>query len=379
MKIVQIGPYPISETIVKGGVEASVSGISRALAVRHDVYVLDFPRIGMTDSQEKRHGISIYRFRNPGRHVIDSAKRISDMMDIIRSIKPDICHIHGTSRFCRRLFQELKKAGFAVVLTVHGLVSVEKKNRLRSRITLKSIGQFIVQSYAERRLLNSASNLIADTHYVVDKIKDNCSPEHISIIPQGVDDSFFHCSCSDSSNVILSVGAFCERKGHLKLIQAFEKVLEKGVDARLIVCGTVSETDYYQNLVNCLSGSPYRDRIQLRCDIPQDELHELYCKSHLFALYSQEESQGIVLAEAMAAGLPIVSTRVGGVPYVVKDGETGLLSDYGDTVSFARNLEILIEDSGMWNRMSERCRMESVNYSWDIIAGEVEQAYLNCR
>ena len=52
MKIVQIGPYPISETIVKGGVEASVSGISRALAVRHDVYVLDFPRIGMTDSQE---------------------------------------------------------------------------------------------------------------------------------------------------------------------------------------------------------------------------------------------------------------------------------------------------------------------------------------
>lgn len=50
----------------------------------------------------------------------------------------------------------------------------------------------------------------------------------------------------------------------------------------------------------------------------------------IYALRSQEESQGIALVEGMAAGLPVVSTRVGGILYVINDGIMGLLSDYGD-------------------------------------------------
>ena len=101
----------------------------------------------------------------------------------------------------------------------------------------------------------------------------------------------------------------------------------------------------------------------------------MYGKSHVFVLHSQEESQGIVFAEAMATGLPVVATRVGGVPDVVEDGKSGLLVDFSDVDSFAGAILELLRDNQYWENMSIRARELSRQYDWGLIANKIELEY----
>ncbi len=376
MNIIQIGPYPLSESMSRGGVEASVYGLSQEMAKTEEVCVMDLPRMDVTDCCGEKNGYKVYRFKNPGNHVVDSVKRIPDIIKTIQEIGCDVCHIHSTSVFSWKMYRELKRAGIPAIVTVHGLVGVEKKNALRHHFKVKTLYQFITQSHAEKRLIKNVSYLIVDTQYVAEELKKYDSSNHkITVIPQGIDDAFYELSCSETSTEILSVGAFSARKGHLFLIKAFEELLKSGVGAHLTICGTVAEQGYYQELQDYLGNSPYREQICLKSDISKEELYKMYQEAHIFALHSQEESQGIALVEAMATGLPVVSTHVGGIPFVVKDKETGLLSEYGDVKAFSNSLEALITNKELWTTMSKICRQESNKYTWSYIAEEVAEVY----
>ena len=92
-------------------------------------------------------------------------------------------------------------------------------------------------------------------------------------------------------------------------------------------------------------------------------------------MHSQEESQGIVFAEAMAVGLPVVSTKVGGIPYVVSHGETGLLAEYEDVEAFAINMSMLLQNNALYDLMSKNGKIDSKNYLWDSIAKRIIDVY----
>jgi glycosyltransferase involved in cell wall biosynthesis len=96
----------------------------------------------------------------------------------------------------------------------------------------------------------------------------------------------------------------------------------------------------------------------------------------LFVLHSAEESQGIVFCEAMAVGKPIIATNVGGIPFVVDNNITGLLSGYGDITSFAQNILSILDDSSKRKFMSENCRINSRPYDWDLITSKIITLYL---
>ena len=143
----------------------------------------------------------------------------------------------------------------------------------------------------------------------------------------------------------------------------------------MIICGSVAETQYLNEIETYLSKSPYKERIQLVINASKDALQNYYQKAHIFALHSQEESQGIVLAEAMAVGLPVVSTRVGGIPFVIDDGKTGLITDYGDLQPFANSILYLLNNDVDWLKMSGQCRMASEKYSWSSIVEQITNMY----
>ena len=92
-------------------------------------------------------------------------------------------------------------------------------------------------------------------------------------------------------------------------------------------------------------------------------------------LHSEEESQGIVFAEAMATGMPVVSTRIGGIPYVVEDKVTGLLSEYGSVPEFTAHMKKLMTDGQLWESMSEASRMAAEAYHWESVASRIFAFY----
>ncbi len=376
MRIVQIGPFPIDRSLIRGGVEASVYGLATEQAKTSEVFVVDIPRLGIEDSIEELNGLTVYRFNNPGTYQKDSVRRIKDIVEIIRGIKPDICHIHGTGVFKYALYKELK-AFSPIMLTVHGLLGVEKKKALKEHFSFKLLYQYITQSRCERRLISAQKSVIVDTGYVAEALKGyrlSRTPRMV-IIPQGINDDFFSINCSSTSKTVLSVGSISKRKGHHLLIQAFSKAAEELKDIKLVICGALTDRSYFQSLQSLAKSTQCSDRIVIKADLRKEEILDYYRNAHVFALHTQEESQGIVFAEAMAAGLPIVSTRVGGVPFVVSEGASGYLTDYGDVEGFAQALTKVFSLGEEWNALSDRCKRFSHKYSWSKIAEKIAAEY----
>lgn len=375
MKIIQIGSYPISPDCIRGGVEASVYGLAQTLAQSHDVVVFDLPRIHGEDIIEMG-GVKIYRYANAGTNQVDMVQRVEQMVTDILREQPDVCHIHGTGLMSYILYKKLQKYGVKLMLTVHGLLYMEKKNRLKAKFSIKNLLQFIYQSITEFRLLSIAPHTIVDTHYVDEALHNYpCRIPQVHIIPQGINTAYFQRKCSADSNIILSVGSISARKGYLYALKAFEQMRSRGIEAKWIICGIVAERVYYEQLAAAVKTSPYAADIEIKVNVPISELMAEYESAHVFMLHSQEESQGIVFAEAMACGMPVVATNIGGIPYVVTQGESGLLNDYTDSQTMADHLEQLMTDSALWQQMSANARQAAKQYDWGVIAEKVVELY----
>lgn len=383
--IIQIGPYPLSPDCIHGGVEASVYGLVQELsanrsslnAKRYVVDVFDVPRIGGKDSVERYDNLTIHRYANPGTHNKDAVLRVSEMVRDIVALGPDICHVHGTGAISKQIYFALQRHGIQMMLTVHGLLREEKKQALMRKPSLKALYQFIVQSRDERELLETTPRIIVDTAYVEDKLKEyglRHVPE-MHVIPQGIDETYYGIQCNPKSNVILCVGAIAPRKGHVCTVEMFNQLRAKGIEAKLRIIGSLADQGYYEQLQQKIAESPYISDISLEANLPRESLLKAYAEAKLFVLHSREESQGIVFAEAMATGLPVVATKIGGIPYVVADGKSGLLCPYADVETMTDMVEQLMTDEKKWNQFSDAARVIAKDYNWTTIANRIVQLY----
>ena len=377
MNIVQIGSYPVSADCIHGGVEASVYGLVQELAKEHTVDVFDVPRIGEKDRVERYGNLTIHRYANPGTHNKDAVLRQKEMVRDIVALGPEVCHIHGTNAISKEIYFAIQQHGIKMMLTVHGITKEEKKQALLRKPSLKAFYQYIVQSRDERELLESAPRIIVDTAYVEDKLKEyglKQEPE-MHVIPQGIDETYFGIKCNPKSNVILCVGAIAPRKGHIYTVEMFNRLRAKGVDAKLRIIGSLADKGYYEQLRQKIAESKYNADISLEANLPREELLKAYAEAKLFVLHSREESQGIVFAEAMATGLPVVATNIGGIPYVVADGKSGMLCSYGDVDAMTNRVLLLLKDEQHWNKSSKASCAIAKNYKWSDIADRIIELY----
>lgn len=382
MYIIQVGSYPLSADCIHGGVESSVYGLTQALMrVGHTVDVFDYPRIGGKDASERIGLLTIHRYANTGKHNEDAMQRGKEIFRDIVALHPDVVHVHGTGKLSGAIYEAAQNYGIPVVLTVHGLLHEEKRQALRRKFSLKHIYQYIVQTRAEMEVLNRASRIIVDTPYVERMLTQYqqkgklAQLSEIHVIPQGISAAYYDLSCAKASNSILSVGSISPRKGHLYTVKMFNTLREKGVKAKLRFIGSLADNNYYALLTKAIQESPYCTDIRLETNVSQEELFAAYKSATLFVLHSQEESQGIVFAEAMATGMPVVATKVGGVPDVVENGKDGFLCEFGDAISMAVMVEDILTDEKVWQSFSQHAKQAALKYDWDKIAEQICELY----
>ncbi len=379
MNIVQIGPYPISSECIHGGVEASVFGLVQELAKEHIVDVFDIPRLGEKNRVERYGDLTIHRYANPGSHNKDAVLRLKEIVRDIVALNPDICHVHGTNAIQKQIYFALQKHGIKMMLTVHGILREEKKQALMRKPSLKALYQYIVQSRDERELLEAAPRIIVDTAYVEDKLRAY-GLKHVlemHVIPQGIDEVYYGIQCNSKSNVILCVGAIAPRKGHIYTVEMFNRLRAKGIDAKLRIIGSLADKGYYEQLQQKIAESNYKEDISLEANLPREELLRAYAEAKLFVLHSWEESQGIVFAEAMATGLPVVATKIGGIPYVVAEGKSGELCPFGDVDAMEEKVEALLSNDRKWKEYSKEAKEIAKEYRWEDIANRIMRLYNN--
>jgi phosphatidylinositol alpha-mannosyltransferase len=202
-------------------------------------------------------------------------------------------------------------------------------------------------------------------------------PGYYNIIPNGVDIEHFErdvpplLEFNDGKRNVLFVGRPEKRKGLKYLIRAFVGVQRAIPDSRLIVVGA-GDFGRYESAVR---NAKLRD-VVFRSHVPFSELPRYHHTAHVFcAPNTGFESQGIVLLEAMAAGLPIVASNIDGFAGVLTHGVEGLLVRPEDPQALADALIELLRDPERSKAMAQRGRERAQYYSWDRVSQQVLSYY----
>ena len=198
------------------------------------------------------------------------------------------------------------------------------------------------------------------------------------VIPNGVDLDRFDGKArplpqfADGKTNILFVGRLEKRKGLGVLLRAYLALKEKQPNLRLIVVGDGRMRWGYERFIA-------RNRIPdivMAGYVSSEELPRYYASADVFCAPNLgKESFGIVLLEAMAAGLPVVATDIPGFTQVIDPGRQGILVRRDDPLSLAAALNLLAGDAELRARMAAEGRVASQAYSWDRVVDQVVDAY----
>ncbi len=273
---------------------------------------------------------------------IKDAAALFQLVRLLRRERPAIVHTH-TSKAGVLGRVAAKIAGVPVIVhTPHGHVFYGHFSRLPSWVFLQ----------VERLLATITTHLIAlteaerDEHLVRGVGRAGC----FTVAPSGIDLERFRrvagvsgrrppgVTCPPDAIVVGSVGWLTAVKGHRFLIEAIARLKPSHPRLHLLIVGSGGLREEYEALARKLGVGEAVQLLGEREDVP-----DCLAAMDLFVLPSLNEGMGRALVEAMAAGRPVVATRVGGVPAVVEHRRTGLLVPPGDSAALAAAIDELLQ------------------------------------
>ncbi len=345
MRVTFISPHYFPST---GGVESVVRVQAEALAARgHEVKVLtthlQWPRrrISAPDHEEAM-GVCVWRLpaivtpQILGQSVFPVASNlwaIKGLENFLTAWKSDVIHVHHLVPGVVRTVIALNEGSAQVVWQPHfhprDPARVEWIRGGPDRYAFRSaarVGSFITINPLEKELI--------ENQYAI-RIRAHLVPNATSFSGQ--------CKAADSRSVssqmrILTVGRVDDRrKGHEFLLDALACV---GLETNWTLA-VVGRGDP-RRLLSYAKKKGVAGRMTLAGEASDQQLHEWYAWADVFAMPSQYEAFGLPFLEAMTCGVPVIGTRVGGVPWVVEG--SGLLVEYGDVRALAGALRSVLEN-----------------------------------
>lgn len=275
-----------------------------------------------------------------------------------------------------------REAGRPLVLQVATLAAVERAERFRQEGGLITVWRRFmtrITAHLDREGVRSADRIFVLNSWMKRTVEKWAHPDKVIVAPPGVDTDLFHplsrASRSDT-DYILSVGRFDDRRKNVRLLfEAYAHLCRNLEDVPpMILAGRTGPRDEDWRRADELE---IRERVRFREDVPRSRLAELYRKASLFVLASSEEGLGIVILEAMASGLAVVSTATEGARTAVKDRRTGLLTPVGDATALSRAMGRLLTDPGLRREMGREGHIRAEErFSRDAAGRRFLAAYL---
>ena len=188
-------------------------------------------------------------------------------------------------------------------------------------------------------------------------------PNKVRVIPTSIKrsdipESSSRCKAAGPVRVLFMGGNYAARKGVDMLVQAIPRVLQQH-PCRFIIVGTDDAKQAYR--VVCESG--YGESVEYMAWVSEEEKLALLIQADIYVLPSVSEGMPRGLIEAMAAGLPVVSTRVGGIPDMIVHGKNGFLIDAGDIQALAENIVRLARDPDLRGQIRQ-ANINKVHSQW---------------
>lgn len=349
---------------IVGGAEIFLHNLANSLASRgHKITVLA-PKVRGKDNKID----ALYNIR---RYQRPSSKRFGVRQVLLYLMLEkykndfDILHCHGAypSGYVGATFKNIFKT--LLVIRPHGSdilpdEGIRKNLRLDKRV---------------KKALLSADAIIAQSRFLKREIeKIGGVKDKIRLIPNGVKISEFDCYklSKEKHPYIFAIGSLTKKKGFDILISAFGYLKHKlpNTDLRLMIAGDGKELENYKKLIN---EKGLNNSINLLGNVTGKKKVTLFKNCLFFVNSSRREPFANVNLEALAAGKPIIATRVGGNTEVVKDGYNGFLIPSEDYVKLGEAMIKLYKDKALIKKMSKKSREIAERYEWDSIV----EKYIN--
>jgi glycosyltransferase involved in cell wall biosynthesis len=270
----------------------------------------------------------------------------------------------GKADICHALHQRVDwRPAWKVVSTFHDLFVMTadySTPEFRRRFTAQARGA------AER-----SDAIIAVSHFTAEQVHSllGIDRSRIRVIPHGVHLPS-HPTQARRENIILSVGALQLRKNTGRLVEAFARL--NCPDWRLVLAG--SPTGYgAEQIVEQIQRSTARERIEIAGYVTGDKLQQLYSTAKLFAFVSLDEGFGIPILEAMAHGVPVLTSDRSALPEVC--GDAAITVDPLSTDRIASSLELLMADEALRCVLCEKGRRRAAGFSWENCVRETYKLY----
>ena len=218
-----------------------------------------------------------------------------------------------------------------------------------------------------RLIWRNSKKTVALSHGLKDIALKTYPALKFDVVYNGIDTTIFKNSKRSKKNDtvrLICVSRLLKRKGIHHLLLALSQMNLNRVELTIVGTG-----NFERNLKKLVMELNLNKNVSFYGYFDNNKLPELYNEADIFVLPSLTESFGIVFAEAMACGLPIIGTRAGGIPEVVRDGENGILVQPGNVDELKIALEKLIKNKELREKMGEKSvKIIQQNFTWNKIA-----------
>jgi len=328
---------------VVGGAEIFICGLAKSLLkIGHEVHIV--ARVGPQFRTGFYDGIFFHSYADVNFQSLKLLTRNLQICSKLLQIKPDICLgvMLESALACGAYSRFLSKPGL-VRFAGHDFKQLFSSSK-------DKIGSAGVPSFLQRFLYLTIFTSVKQTlpFIVINKeMVDGLSTlgvkkTKLHLIYNFVADSFFDISPKSAKPVVVFCGRLIPEKGVDVLVKAFAHVVKCVPNATLILVGDGNYRSYIEDLIKSLNIS---NNVEITGLVSNDKIRFYLTCASIFVLPSRSEALGNALLEAMAAGLPVIGTCVGGIPDLIDNDVNGLLVKPNDVTSLSNAIIFLLANT----------------------------------
>ena len=371
MRIAILGPYTVdSET--KGGVERHTQYIVDELSNSElDVHVFSVSKDSENNIQKLRTNVTLHTIKSLklSMTITGVSTDLYNLIKEVKKIQPDLVHGQmvgapygiATYYLCKN---------YPSILTVHTLISQNSKIKR----TLKSKLHDALWHYLEKLEIRNIKYIITVSEHLKPDIL-SMGGSKIYTIPNGITPEWLKIEPKTIEGRVLFVGRILPIKGLENLIKAISLAKKCKTNISLHIVGPYLDAEYFNHLKLLISDLEVTENVVFTGPLYDHKLFKEYSESHVFVLPSHDESNPFVLIEAMAAGIPVIATNVGGIPYLINEGENGFLVKDNDVVDLSNKVTGILSQNDVWERISKKNRAKAKLYLWNRVANQTVELY----
>lgn len=328
-------------------------------------------------SHEMFEGLPLYRLalRSPGGTRRDNLVYAltrpfveAQMRAILRRHDVSLLHVQCVSAAARFALQAQRQLRLPLVVTLQGELTMDA-SRLFERSP--SARQLMHDALREAHAITACSG---QTLAEAEAFFGQPFGDRGSVIYNGIRLAEFEnvAPHREKRPYIFAIGRHVKQKGFDVLLHAFAAASQNGTDHDLVLAGDGKERSNLEKLAAELN---LGERVRFVGRLEHEEAVRYFAGCSFFVLPSRHEPMGIVNLEAMAAGKAVVASKVGGVPELVIEGETGLLVPGGDSAFLSLALAKLMTDDDLRARLGAAGALRAQKFDWDALAAQYLAVY----